>query len=142
MLHCTNPSLTWSHSGQLAILSAANQIVEASALFATQSVKIDDNDNQDAGDDTLPECVYVQQIGAVVDRRQDEGTEQRPVHRANGTEKTGATDDGGGYRLQFPSFRLGRVADTDARGEQDADEGGAERREGIGDIEHPSGVYA
>src|SRR6516162_11559179 len=57
-------------------------VVEASALFAPQSVKIDDNDNQDAGDDTLPECIYVQQIGAVVDRRQDEGTEQRPVHRA------------------------------------------------------------
>jgi len=45
------------------------------------------------------------------------------VHRADGAEKAGATDDGGGDRLQFPSFRLGRIADADARGEQNADEG-------------------
>src|SRR5208282_6598345 len=86
--------------------------------------------------------IYVQQIGAVVNRRQDEGTEQRPVYRADGAEKAGPTDDRGGYRLQFPSFRLGRIADADARGEKDDDEGGAERRERIGDVEHPSRVDA
>ena len=45
------------------------------------------------------------------------------MHRADGAEKAGATDDGRGDRLQFPSFRLGRIADADARGEQNADEG-------------------
>ena len=79
---------------------------------------------------------------AVVDRRQNEGTEQRSVDRADGAEKAGATDDRGGDRLQFPSFRLGRIADADSRGEQNADKGGAERRENVGDVEHPSRVDA
>ena len=65
-----------------------------------------------------------------------------PCTEPIGAKKAGATDDRGGDRLQFPSFRLGRVTDADSRGEQNADEGSAERRENVGDVEHPSRVDA
>jgi hypothetical protein len=44
-------------------------------LFASQPVKVDDDDDKKAGDDTLPKRIHVQQVSAVVDRRQDEGAE-------------------------------------------------------------------
>ena len=55
------------------------------------------------------------------------------MHRADRAEQAGAADDGRGDGLQFPAFGLRGVADADARGQQDADEGGAERRQDIGE---------
>ncbi|WP_245499074.1 ABC transporter permease, partial [Mesorhizobium sp. M7A.F.Ca.AU.002.06.1.1] len=43
----------------------------------TQAVEVDDDDDQRAGDDALPERIDVEQVGAVVDGGQDEGAEQR-----------------------------------------------------------------
>lgn len=43
------------------------------AFFPAQTVEIDDHDNEDTGDDSLPEGIHVQQIGAIVDRGQNEG---------------------------------------------------------------------
>src|ERR1700730_8130825 len=76
-----------------------------SPFLATQTVKIDDHDDEAAGNDTLPEWIHVQQVCAVVDRRQDEGAEERAVDGADSTKKACAADDGGSDRLQFPSFR-------------------------------------
>src|SRR5690348_15898274 len=58
----------------------------------SQPVEIDDDDDEQAGDDALPERVDVQEIGAVVDGGEDEGAEQRPMHRADGAEQRGAAD--------------------------------------------------
>ena len=52
-----------------------------------QTVEVDDDDDQHAGDDALPEGVDVQQVGAVVDGGEDEGADQRAVHRADGAEQ-------------------------------------------------------
>ena len=59
---------------------------------------------------------------------------------ADRTKKAGAADNRGSDGLQFPSFRLGSVSDPDTRGQQNADKRGAERREHVGDINHPSGI--
>jgi hypothetical protein len=63
-------------------------------FFAAQAIEIDDDDYEAAGDDTLPERVYVQQIGAIVNSRQNERTEQRTMDRADRTKKARTTDDG------------------------------------------------
>ena len=76
-----------------------------SAFFAAQAIKIDDDNDEAARDDALPEWIYVQQVCAVIDRRQDEGAEERAVHRADRTKKACAAEAGGSNRLQFPSFR-------------------------------------
>ena len=114
----------------------------SSPLLGTQAVEIDDHDDQDTRDNALPKCIDVQQIGAVVDRRKDKGTQQRAVHRANRAKEACATDHRRSDRLQFPALRLRRVADSNAGGEQDAHERGADRREDIGDINHPRRVNA
>ena len=62
-------------------LTPADRAPLRSKLPAPRRVKIDDDDDQQAGDDALPERIEVQQVRAVVDRRQDEGADQRPVHR-------------------------------------------------------------
>jgi hypothetical protein len=54
---------------------------------------------------------------AIVNRSQDEGAQQWPVHRSDGAEKASATDNGRCYCLQFPPFRLSRVPNTDTRGQ-------------------------
>ncbi len=113
-----------------------------STLLAAQAVEIDDDDDQAAGDDSLPEWIHIQQIGTVVDGGQNEGTEQGTVNGPDRTEKTGAADNGGGDRLQFPSFRRSGVADTDPGRQQDPDERGAECREHVGNVDHPGGVDA
>jgi hypothetical protein len=43
------------------------------AFLPAQTVEIDDHDNQATGNDPLPEGIHVQQIGAIVDRGQNEG---------------------------------------------------------------------
>jgi hypothetical protein len=62
-------------------------------LLGTQAVEIDDDDDQNAGDNSLPKRVYVEQIGAVVDRRQDEGAQKWTMHRADRAKEAGAADD-------------------------------------------------
>jgi hypothetical protein len=46
------------------------------------------------------------------------------------------------FPTQFPSFGRGRVPDPNSGGEQNANKGGAERREHVGDIDHPSCIDA
>ena len=46
------------------------------------------------------------------------------------------------FPTQFPSFGRGRVPDPNSGGGQNANKGGAERREHVGDIDHPSCIDA
>ncbi len=64
------------------------------------------------------------------------------MHRADGAEEAGATDHGRGDRLQFPAFRLSRVADADTRCQQDTNKGGAKCRQNISNVDHPNRIDA
>src|SRR6266446_8864149 len=76
------------------------------ALLAAQAVKVHNNDNQHACDDSLPERVDVQQVSSVINGRQDEGAKQRSVNRSDRAKEAGAADHGRSYRLQLPAFSL------------------------------------
>src|SRR5580658_5151904 len=110
------------------------QFILRSALPAPKGIEIDNDDDKRAGDDALPERIEVEKVCAVVDGRQDEGADQRPLHRADRAEKAGPADDRRGDRLQFPALALGRIANADAHGEQNTDEGGAKARYDVGEI--------
>src|SRR5207237_10543580 len=43
-----------------------------SSLLVAQAVEIHDHNDEQAGDDALPERIEIEQVGAVVDRGQDE----------------------------------------------------------------------
>jgi hypothetical protein len=58
-----------------------------SALFASQPVKINDHNDEATRNDSLPECVHIQQVCSVLDRGQDKGTEQRAMNGADRAEK-------------------------------------------------------
>jgi hypothetical protein len=60
------------------------------AFLTPQTVEIDDPNDQASCNDALPEWIHVQQVCAVIDRREDEGAEERAVDGANGTKKAGA----------------------------------------------------
>ena len=55
-----------------------------------------------------------------------------PVDGADRAEQAGAADHRRGDRLQLPAYRPGGVADAGARGQHDADDGCAERRQDVG----------
>jgi hypothetical protein len=65
-----------------------------SAFFAAQAIKIDDHNDEAARDDSLPEWIHIQEVGAVVNRCQDERPEQRAVNGPDRTKKAGTADDG------------------------------------------------
>ena len=65
----------------------------ASALFAAQAIKIDDHNNEAARDDSLPEWIHIQQVCAVIDCGEDEGTEQGAMDGADRTKQAGSADD-------------------------------------------------
>src|SRR5262245_60070422 len=94
-------------------------------FLGAQTVEVDDDDDQDAGDDPLPKGIHVEQVCAVVDGRQNERAEQRSVYGTDGAEEARATDNRGGNRLQFPALGLRRIADADPGSQQDANKGGA-----------------
>jgi hypothetical protein len=70
----------------------AQNAVSDLPLLGTQAVEIDDDDDQNAGDNSLPKCIYVEQIGAVVDGRQDERAQEGTMHRADRAKEAGAAD--------------------------------------------------
>src|SRR3569833_663672 len=51
---------------------------------APELIEEDDDDDQGPGDDLLPERIDVEQVGAVVDGREDDRANQRAMYRADG----------------------------------------------------------
>jgi hypothetical protein len=84
--------LAWANTINTHALELLNSD-PTSPFLATQTVKIDDHDDEAAGNDTLPEWIHVQQVCAVIDRRQDEGAEERAMDGADRTKKACAADD-------------------------------------------------
>src|ERR1700722_9151825 len=84
------------------------------AFFTAQTVKIDDHNDEAARDNPLPEWIHIQQVCAVVNRRQDEGSEKRAVEGPDCTKQACPANDRGSDGLQFPTFRGSSVSDPDS----------------------------